>query len=135
MLSSFILVLLSGVVWGWYSHFSFHSVLRLTLPPTSFFGSESWKRKYKITPQGYLYAAPDTTYYRLFNLNYKERFPLSATVLVFLTDGYHFVQFVVFKSLTLAVALMTSDPIQTFIVLTALWHSGFGLAYYKKRKV
>ena len=48
--------------------------------------SSSWENKYKnpLTP------APGTWYYKAFNLKYKERFPLSATQLVFLTDAWHF---------------------------------------------
>lgn len=47
--------------------------------------SEHWANKYAQP----LEEAPDTWYYRTFDLKYKEAFPLSATLLVSLTDKWH----------------------------------------------
>ena len=52
-------------------------------------GTDHWKRKYKRASGGQLVPAPNTWYYRFFNLKYKERFPLSATLLVFIVDKWH----------------------------------------------
>src|SRR5688572_13398486 len=66
---------------------------------STFWGASSWKRKYKVKwlrskdgslPDfGQFVPAPNTWYYRFFKIIYKERFPLSATFLVSITDGYH----------------------------------------------
>lgn len=66
------------------------SVIFYTLSQKSTFtDSESWKKKYKqpMTP------APSNWYYKLFTLKYRERFPLSGSLLTFVTDKYHFLQF------------------------------------------
>lgn len=52
-------------------------------------GNESWK-KYKQPME----PAPLTFYYKLTGLAFKEKFFLSGTMLVFLTDKFHFYQFV-----------------------------------------
>lgn len=70
-----------------------------------FFDEDGWMRKYKVTWtedvnmdfmnrwQFEIHPAPKTWYYRFFKIKYKERFPMSATLLVFLTDAYHLMQF------------------------------------------
>jgi hypothetical protein len=55
----------------------------------SFWGNEGW-RKY-ANP---IDAPKDNWYYRYFKIGYKERFPLSATLLVFVTDAYHLFQMI-----------------------------------------
>lgn len=60
--------------------------------PYGFWGEESYVRKYKLPP-GMVQNEKD---------RYKERFPLSTTFLVFLTDGYHLMQFIFFLSLSLS---------------------------------
>ena len=67
------------------------SVVFYTLSQSANFkDSEGWKNKYKqpMTP------APENWYYKLFNLKYREKFPLSGSLLVLFTDKYHFFQFV-----------------------------------------
>lgn len=61
---------------------------------------ESWKRSGIVIDK---VQAPNTWYYRFFKIKYKERFPLSATLLVFLTDGYHLTQFLFFLFLSLSI--------------------------------
>jgi len=47
--------------------------------------SDEWKNKYKQP----LEPAPSNWYYKLTGLKYKEKFWLSGSLLVFLTDKYH----------------------------------------------
>lgn len=74
-----------------------------------FWGKVSWARKYKRildTKQATIFVpAPNNWYYRLFKIRYKERFPLSATALVFLTDGFHLMQTIFFACLVAAMAI------------------------------
>jgi hypothetical protein len=60
----------------------------LNLRPTGFFGRNSWKRKWKYEA-GRPILAPKNWYYKFFKLKYRERFLLSSTLLVFLTDAPH----------------------------------------------
>lgn len=60
-----------------------HGQLRWSKKPFGFWGEFSHVRKYK----------EDT---------HEPRFPLSTTLLVFLTDGYHFMQFWMFNFLALS---------------------------------
>lgn len=96
------------------SELALHGKLRWSKSDDSFWGEESHYRKY-ANP---LDAPKDNWYYRLFNIGYKERFPLSATALIFLTDGYHFCQWAyhIFLSLTLALLYGFS-----YIVWGACW--------------
>src|SRR5688500_6272487 len=64
-----------------------------------FWGPSSGYRKYR-TPRK---QAPDNWYYRLLKIEYKEKFPLSASALVFVTDGFHLVQFFTIKFLIAAI--------------------------------
>lgn len=64
----------------------------------SFWGVGSWLRKYAAAP------APDNWYYRFFKLEYKERFPGSATIFVMFTDGYHLSQAVFLILLCISIA-------------------------------
>lgn len=107
--------------------------------PHSFFGSDSWRRKYKRHKQSndFIYLtlpAPEKGlagwYYRFFRIKYKERFPLSATVLVFLTDGYHLVQFVMIKAIIIAASRNAID----FFVLWAIWLLFFNIFFRNKSK-
>jgi len=66
------------------------SIFRRT-KPFGFWGKNAWVRKYKD-----------------FNPGVGELFPLSTTLLVFLTDGYHFSQWMMFTCLSLAVVFF--DP-------------------------
>lgn len=62
--------------------------------PTGFWGSESWKRKYQWNAD-YVLVLNDghqNWYEKLFKIKYKEKFFLSSTLLVSLTDGQHFCQ-------------------------------------------
>lgn len=76
------------------------------------YGGEFWNdmgflRKYNRKGDPYNYGliyAPNTWYYRWFKIKYKERFPGSATIFVFVTDAYHLFQalFKIFLCLSFA---------------------------------
>jgi hypothetical protein len=69
-----------------------------------FWSKESWTLKYKWKSVPNMFA-PDTWYYRTFEIPYKERFPGSATIFVSLTDGYHLVQ--MFMKILLCLCIVT----------------------------
>jgi hypothetical protein len=123
------LTILGGISWGFMSHLLFHSG-KSRRNPTDFFGSESWKRKYSRDIFENPRTAPDTWYYRIFNLKYKEAFPLSATLLVFLTDAIHLFQFIAFQSLFAAIALPMNNFWWVMLWLNLVWKSAFGFSYY-----
>lgn len=71
-----------------------------------FWGRNSWVRKYKREgSKTAIFKLPKAHnwYHKLFKLKYVERFPLSATFLSFLTDGYDFCQFLFFIFISLSV--------------------------------
>jgi hypothetical protein len=77
----------------------------------SFFGTQSWVRKYKRTfgpKTGSAMLNPikePNWYYKFFKLDFEEQFIGSATVFVFLTDAMHLFQFLFFNFLTLGIVL------------------------------
>ena len=106
-----------------------HGKFILTDPanPYGFWGEDSDKRKYKIV-DGVPVAAPDTWYYNFFKIPYHEAFPLSATLLVFLTDGYHFMQFMFFLLLPVSIAIPYGDVV-IFLIVYVLIHLVHSIAY------
>jgi hypothetical protein len=84
--------------------------LRWQKEDASFWGNDSWLRKYKLDDKKQLIEAPHTWYYRFFKIKYKERFPLSATFLVNFTDGYHAMQSASFVSLAGCISLLSGIP-------------------------
>lgn len=98
--------------------------LRWSKPGNGFWGYASDIRKYKFPHE----LAPDTWYYRFYNLRYREKFPLSATLLVFLTDGYHLMQFFMFIFLSLSITFAIGFD---WYLLAGVWtgihfvHAGF----------
>lgn len=78
----------------------------------------NWSRKYKQP----LEPAPNTWYYRLATLKYRERFPGSGSIFVSLVDGYHLSQF--FYKVCLMLAIVSYRPwlgIWDAAVYMALW--------------
>lgn len=79
--------------------------------PFAFWGKKSWARKYKrrvIDKDPYdFWPPPKNWYYKLNGLSYKEKFPLSGSLLVWTTDGQHLFQALIFLfiSLSLGIAL------------------------------
>lgn len=109
-----------------------------TADPLSFWGRKSWMRKYKLE-NGKLVKAPNNKYYSYFNVKYKEKFPLSTTALVFVTDGAHLMQFlattiglfaiVVASTLCLSWSYLL---IVEFVVLRIIYSIGFNWTYNRR---
>ena len=102
-----IFVLLASACWGTMSKYLFHGDSK---NPYGFWGKESYKRKYKKSSYSQvgsysLVDAPNTTYYKFFKIKYKEKFPWSATMLVFVTDGFHLAQWFMIKFIIAAITL------------------------------
>ena len=70
--------------------------------------SDEWQNKYKKPIE----RAPKNWYYRLTGVRYKEKFPLSATLLVAFTDRYHAYQ-TVFKAF-LCLSISFYQPIFSY---------------------
>lgn len=100
--------------------------------PGQFWDLDSWELKY-ANDEGVLVRAPKNWYYSYFKIKYKERFPLSATLLVALTDGYHLMQLIM--KLTLCVAVITYKPIIGLYIDAILYYvvfGGFFTLFYKQ---
>lgn len=100
----------------------------------SFFGVDQWKRKYRVKHHnGEMINAPRTWYYRYFNLKYKERFFLSGTLLVFVTDAFHFSQWMMMNFIALAVGTAMAEEIPMILwwalCARVTWWIGFGLFF------
>ena len=123
-----IFVIIAAACWGIMSKYLFHG---RSDKPYSFWGKESWKRKYKkyeydpsVGFKGYnLIAAPDTPYYRFFKIKYKEKFPWSSTLLVFITDGFHLAQWFMIKFIIAAITLDWRWYLAYWITWTAVFTS------------
>lgn len=130
-----VLVIVGGLSYGLASNLAFQKGF-IDASPTGFFGRDSWKRKYKLDHLDNPVNSENTFYTKLFNLKYKERFPLSATLLVFLTDGFHFFQFLAIQSLMTVVALSTEYYfLTTWFLLNCVWKFGFWVTYYELPKI
>jgi len=94
----------------------------------TFDNSDSWENKY----QKPLRVAPVNWYYKFFKLKYKERFPLSGSFLVALTDSYH--QYQLFFKLFLCTAIVLYQPLFYWwdaLIYFVLWGIVFTLAFRK----
>ena len=95
----------------------------------SFWGNDSWTRKYK-TENGIPVPASGW-YYKLIKVHYKERWPTSTWLTVNLTDGYHALQSLSFLSIAGCVCLFSG--INFFIVWGVIIGTHFA-AYYLTQK-
>ncbi len=99
--------------------------LKWSTEDTGFWGKLSNYRKYKQPFR----ARSLNWYYKFFKIKYEEKFPGSATVFVFLTDGMHLTQFF----FTIFIALAMSSGLRIYWVATLMfwlaWHIVFTLAY------
>lgn len=82
--------------------------------------TKSWKNKWKINKGGRRIKEDKKRWYYLwkFTPEYKERFPLSSTALVSLTDGWHLAQSAMLSLITLAIIFA---PGYTAILGLKLW--------------
>jgi len=113
------------VVVGWVAFISAVFFYTLSQKET-FTNSEGWKNKYRqpMTP------AKINWYTNLFKLKYREKFPLSGSLLVSLTDKYHFFQ-LCFKVL-LCASFVFYRPVFGWwdgLILFFTWGVVFTLAY------
>lgn len=140
-----IFTMLAAACWAVMSHLQFHNKRTTPFKRYTFFGSESWKRKYKRAPSrtgivsSYdLYAAPDNWYYDFFGVKYKEKFPWSATALVFITDGYHLAQWFMIKFILLAMTVTYNHSFHFdwigFLLLWAGWTVVFNVVFVRLKK-
>ena len=106
--------------------------------PYSFFGVESWKRKYARHPMSneniYLTSPrPERGfagfYYKIFGIKYKEAFPGSATVFVFVTDFYHLIQWFMTKSIFVVMSRTWLD----FVIIWAVWSVVFSISFRRPK--
>ena len=85
-----------------------HSKLKWSKGDDSFWGEESYWRKY-ANPMD---APLENWYYKFFKIKSKERWPTSATFTVMFTDGMHLMQFL--HHLLLAISLGLLFEIKIF---------------------
>mgnify|MGYP001574646537 CR=1 FL=1 len=140
-----IFIMLAAGCWAVMSHLLFHNKNSTPFRKHRFFGSESWKRKYKRAPskQGVItayefYPAPDNWYYKTFKIKYEEKFPWGATALVFLTDGFHLFQWFMIKFILLALTVTYHHSLHFdwvgFIMLWIAWSLIFNFVYVGLKK-
>lgn len=134
----FISIILAAAAYAWLWYRSFYPD-RNEAEEYSFWGPQSHLRKYKRAKGSncaiYLTEPPklrwyNRWYYSFFEIERREAFPFSATALVWLTDGYHFVQFVMTKFIFLAI---TTNP-WLYAGMWAAWTAAFnfGFRYFQK---
>lgn len=120
MIAIIILIALSGIFLGLQDHEMFQRGYKTT---------DAWKNKYRQP----LEAAPNTLYYRLFDLTYREKFLFSATALSFLSDRWHGYKFASAVCWRAAVAVVAADTWLEgglwFVGITALHALGFHIFY------
>jgi len=104
--------------------------------------SDSWKNKYEVNPDGTLVPTESKNhwwYYGLYKPNYAEKFPLSSTALVFLTDDWHKYQFLFLRCLYLAISIQLAGFITAtmlaFTVFPMLYGIGFYFGFERYRKI
>lgn len=116
-LSSFAL----GVACYGVSQLIMHQKLRWLKDDTGFWGAKSWKRKWKLA-EGFSREVVETG---------KERFPGSSTIFVFLTDGYHLMQF--FFIILFSISAVSYEPLFGRLIDGCIywgtWHICFWLTY------
>lgn len=102
---------------------------------TKWAGPDSWKRKWKLDPNGKPIKNNKTLWYYayLYKPYNKEWFPYSSTFLVFCTDGWHFFQMLWWFSVVLAVMLYVPffgvNMLIEFVILNLIRMISFTLFY------
>ena len=102
----------------------------------SFWGVNGWTRKHYRNPlHGTFEVAPKNWYYKFFHLKYRENFPGSATMFVFVTDAHHFFQWVMFNLIGLCLALAFWNELGMiltgFAAIRIAWSMTFTLFFEK----
>lgn len=138
---SFAIIFALACAWGMMSkHLFYKKGWNFHFPkadPNSFWGKYGYRNKYKQvssvrTSGGVVQSfvpAPNNWYYRWNHLKYKERFPLSATLLVPLTDVHHAIQWLITRTLFVALAAPWDHFWQVLAVYVILWWIGFNITF------
>lgn len=95
MITVAVLVMIAGAANAVMDKLQFHYKKSIFAKLPTWNPNESWKNKWKLDEDGN-------------PINGKERFLFSSTALVFITDAWHFFQFVMFSAFT--IAIMIYDP-------------------------
>lgn len=108
-----------------------HGKIRWSKDVFGFWGEESDRRKYHRKPRtpdgGYWITGAKVNWYtRLFKIKYAERWPTSTNLTVFLTDGYHLMQFFMFIFLSLSITFAIGFD---WWLLAGVW-SGIHLVHF-----
>lgn len=108
-----------------------HGKLKWLDKPTGFWGELSYERKYKKEEGHLLQPRNPNWYYRFFKIKYTEKFPLSATLLVSFTDGYHLCQllFKIFLICSLVSYREIYQPFWDAVAYFTLWQVTFPITY------
>lgn len=138
---SLLLFFLAGACRGLFELLAFDhkdSIFSARVHPESFWGSISWRRKYKkliplvyIMPEVEQWPSWKRWYYKTFKIKYPERFPFSATMLVWLTDGMHLMNFLMKFFLIGACVTYTEGYHWLWMIAAYIlaWTGGFNLTY------
>jgi hypothetical protein len=97
--------------------------------------SLDWPKKYNFTKP---FITKHWWYFNLYTPKYPERFPFSSTALVFLTDRWHYNQFLMLRCFYLSIAFMMPfsfiyQLIIAFAIMPVLVGLSFEVSYNKYR--
>lgn len=130
---TFVLVFVAAVCVGVSSRYFFYGS---SSSPTGFWGSQSWKRKYKLDGGKLIPIKTPSRYEQFFKIKYKERFLFSTNALVFVTDAAHLMQFFAIKLGLLALVFpnyfVIGNPVIGYIILHIIYYMGFNFGYTRK---
>jgi hypothetical protein len=95
-------------------------------------GMKDWRNKYKTARNGMLIRETQNSpwYLGLKPIGFKEKFPYSTTAFVFLTDWWHFCQFVMLR--TFYTACLWTIPMSIeyrMVIIMAVMPFVFGLGF------
>lgn len=96
-----------------------------------------WEKKYDFTKDG---NYNHWWYFGLYKPKFPERFPFSATMLVFVTDKWHRYQFIMLRAFYLAISIGITTNILfilllSFVVFPIVLGSFFELSYTKSKQI
>lgn len=137
-------MIIKGILWilvGWINGFKDRSALG-RYKRAYWNKSEGWIYKWKLDEDGKRIPQTGKKWYYLWiwTPKYKARFAYSSTLLVFLTDGWHLLQFIQFKCAALATVITYEimayqlRETELFLALSACFGLGFWHSYERKEK-
>lgn len=108
-LSAYVLIALCGLMFLLFNELEDECIKSTWKKYVTFLNTnKSWKNKWRLDIFGNQILNPlKKWYYFGINPKYKERFYLSSTILVFLTDGEHLFQFFKKRSIELAFLILS----------------------------